>query len=267
MFTYNSYNEAFNNNDTNELDQMAKSIINKNKSGSGSSNKSSGVSYNGHFNNNNNNNMKIHKNNMFNKVKHNNKSFEKETLKGVEAFQNNVDFKFSPMDNFYDDKTQEYRGDFMSGLPTPLDNDSIDSKTYRSDSLSLNLDDNSQSPDYFNDITSEYSFLPKKKKNHLRMNNNHLQKYTENDDKEVLNHLKKCAECRGQLLHLLKNNGHVFNNNTTDKTDNKISNNINKSNNNESIIGKINYIEMKEIIILIMIGIIIIFVLDIFLRK
>ena len=88
------------------------------------------------------------------------------------------------------------------------------------------------------------------------MNNKHLQEYSENDDNKVLDHIKNCDECKNQLLGLLKKNDMMCQQNS-------------KGNVNEEggIFGKINYTELKEIIILLMIGIIIIFIIDIFLRR
>lgn len=266
MLSYNSYNEAFGNDEFDQLDQMARSINNKKRSGIRESNKALAVSYNEDFNNVE-RDIHNHKKNMHETVKKANKSFEKDTIKGIEAFRSETDFQFSPTCNFIDEKSGKYKGDFSSGLPSPLENSSLDSNSYFNDSFSLESGNNSQSPEYFNDISSEYSFLPKKKQKHLRLNNKHLQEYTENDEQPVLDHIRNCNECKNELIKLLKRDdpeGRSF----ADLHISTEKHEENKSKKEEgSIFGKINYIEMKEIVILIMIGIIIIFVLDIFLRR
>jgi hypothetical protein len=245
------FNDAFGNTD-NELDKMARDLNNK-------------------------------KNGFYNNVKKNNKSFEVDTIRGIEAFANEPGFQFAP-------QTGNYKGDFISGLPTPLednnsinDNDNFSYNTKNSnDSFSLGNkkesiysdnsehflssinSNNSNNSSYLdNDIISEYSFLPKKKKKHLRLNTKHLQEYTENDDRLILEHIKNCNECKTHLVNLLKNENHFISQKNTQNIQN--TQNLNKEEN--SLFGKINYKELKEVIILIIIGIIIIFILDIFLRR
>lgn len=96
----------------------------------------------------------------------------------------------------------------------------------------------------------------------MRLNTEHLQRYTENDEHHILEHIKKCDECKQHLLKLLRSDNH-FIQNEKEKEKEKPREEIQES----TIFGKINYKELKEVIILIIIGIIIIFVLDIILRK
>lgn len=220
----NNFDEVFKNNDLDSLDKMARNI-NKKKN------------YHREITNDINNN-------------------EKTTLKGIEAFSNEPNFSFSPQTNFYD-KNGNYKNDFFSGLPTPLDEMS-NNKSEKSFTLSSNSSnkyinnsdnsDNSNNIESFDDISSEYTLLPKKKKKYLRLNNSHLQDYSESDDKLILKHIQNCEECKEHLLDLLKNKNHF----------------ISKPKNENF---EINYKELKDVIILIIIGIIIIFVLDIFLRR
>jgi hypothetical protein len=204
------------------------------------------------------------KNSMYSNVKKSNRSKDKEILQGIEAFENQPGFTFSP-------HTSDYKGDFVSGNPTPLDSDTYDQYSNsqdisQGDSFSLGGQQNSE---HFlslsdgncsdsDDVWSEYSYLPKNKKKSLRSNNKHLQKYTENDEQLILEHIKNCSECKNHLLSLLKNDNH-FIQKEIDLPKEKDDNN--------SLFGKINYKEIKEVIILIIIGIIVIFILDIFLRR
>jgi hypothetical protein len=222
----NNFDEVFINNDLDNLDRMARDI----------------------------NKKKHHYKDISNDINNN----EKTTLKGIEAFSNEPNFSFSPQSNFYD-KNGNYKSDFFSGLPTPLDEISID-KSEKSFALSSNkYSTNSDNIESFDDISSEYTLLPKKKKKHLRLNNEHLKDYSESDDKLILKHIQNCEECKDHLLNLLKNENHFI---SSQKNPEIINTNKETEKNFE-----INYKELKDVIILIIIGIIIIFVLDIFLRR
>lgn len=209
----------------------------------------------------------------YNDVKNYNHNKDKETLRGIEYFENQPGFQFSP--SHIKDK-----GDFKSGLPSHLEDNSC-SESYGESQInslgdSFSLDGKksehfvsmSMSDENYSDsdVISEYSYLPKNKKKKLRMKSKHLQKYEENDEELILDHIKKCDQCKHHLLTLLKNDNH-FVNKENDKIIQKSFINDIKEENETGFFGKINYKEMKEVIILIIIGIIIIFVLDIFLRR
>lgn len=166
----------------------------------------------------------MNKKQIYNNAVNTQNRFEQETLKGVEAYGN----IFSAYD--------KNKSDFTSGLPTPMeDMDSISD---------------------IKDLSSEYSYLPKKKQKHLRLNNKHLKDYTDSDEQMILEHIKSCNECKNQLLILLKDNNH------------EASQKSNQSHQiSPEVTSKINYKEIKEIIIIVMIGIIILFLLDVVLRK
>ena len=254
---YNQYNDPFSNTEFIELDKEARKIADKRKS-------------------------------VYKDVKKTNKNFDKETLKGIDAYYGDPTFSFLPMDNNYFKK----KGDFISGLPTVFENSDNESKSddfsssISSDRLSQMHDSNpykiknKNKKDVKNfsdnilsdcgslsfsgnfsdtDLSSGYSSLPKKHKSHLRLNTDHLKKYKDHDDKNILNHIKTCTECKTQLLELLKENNHVFSN--------SYKNDLNMSiQDNDSFFG-LNYKEFKNVLILIIIGIIIIVVIDLFLRK
>jgi hypothetical protein len=210
---------------------------------------------------------------LYSDVRKTNQSRDQETIKCLQAYENEPGFQFSP--------SVTYKGDFSSGMPRHMENESQDGSINSSysysqnnsfgDSISfdgkksehfLSMSDNNNSD---SDIISEYSYLPKNKKKHIRMNTKHLQNYKENDEQLILDHIQKCEECKQHLLYLLKNESHFVHNK---KEEEKKEVEINTENVSEnSIFGKINYKEIKEVIILIIIGIIIIFVLDIFLRR
>jgi hypothetical protein len=208
-------------------------------------------------------------------VKINKDSFESDMIRGIDASYNDTTFNFLPVGNIYKKK-----GDFVSGLPTSFDEKSSDSKLSEASELqSKNSVDESMERSFIinseTDLTSTYSILPKKVKKQLRMNTDHLKRYTDNDEKEVLGHLNKCDDCKQQLLKLLKGENHVFPNINTDKSDKKEKKEDKVKEEKEeekkcetegSLIG-LNYKEIRDIIILIMIGVIIIVFADIFLRR
>jgi len=192
----NQFDNAFYNNDNNELDNMARQLNDKKKK-------------------------------LYTQVKNDYKNQEKETLKGIDAIYSDNSGNFAP--SYSDYSLDNYKSDFDSGLPTPL-----------SEVSSINYD---------SEISSEYSSLPKKSKKHLRLHTQHLQRFNEKDDKMILEHIKNCDECKYQLLHLLKTENHIF-----------------PKKEQENILG-MNYTELKDLLILIIIGSIIIVLLDIFIRE
>lgn len=225
----NMFDEVFINNDVDNLDKMARNI----------------------------NNRKKHYNSVTKNINNN----EETMLRGIEAFSNEPNFNFSPQTNFYD-KNGNYKNDFVSGLPTPLDEIS-DDKSEKSFTLSSYKDD-SDIMESFDDLSSEYTLLPKKKKKHLRLNNEHLKEYSDCDDKSILKHIQNCKECKKHLIEILKNENINENININKKKINNVDNNdVNMVKYKDSF----NYKEIKDIIILIIIGIIIIFFFDIFLRR
>jgi hypothetical protein len=246
-----NFNEAFSNNEFEELDKRARALNNKKK-------------------------------NMYKDVEHSNKLFEKEMIKGINACYSDPSFNFLPVNNGY-----KRTGDFVSGLPTPFDDEkSVDADSvsnYKSDSIGISDSDNKYGIDSSDNMSSDkkslfataesdvstiYSSLPKKIKRKLKSNSDHLKKYADKDEKSVLNHLQKCDDCKKQLFLLFKNEGHIFpkvveNNkicqpleDKTDKTDKKEDTNI---------LG-MGYKELKDIVILVMIGIIIIIFVDMITR-
>jgi hypothetical protein len=250
---YNQYNDAFSNGDYAELDKIARDINNKKK--------------------------------LYKDAKNNNKTFEKDTVKGISAYYGDPNFSFLPMDNHY----HKNKGDFVSGLPTPLEDqscsDTMSKSSISSDNLSsmYNLKNNGYSSDNLSsddyslmftpsetDLSSGYSSLPRKTKKHLKLSTEHLKKYKDNDDK-AFNHMMSCLECKQQLLNLLKENNHVFSHDTqnnTQRNTNNINTDINdKTNKDDTTLFGLNYKELRDIIILIMIGVIIIVFIDVFLRK
>jgi hypothetical protein len=105
------------------------------------------------------------------------------------------------------------------------------------------------------------SFSPKIKKQ-LKNKTKHLEHV--NDDKSILTHIKNCEQCKKELLLLLKNeNTNFFNNEHF--TSNNLNNQMNLQNNTTSSI--FNFSEVKDIIILILIGIFIIIFIDILFKK
>jgi hypothetical protein len=101
----------------------------------------------------------------------------------------------------------------------------------------------------------------KKYKKQLKKNSKHLKH--KNDDNYILDHIKNCEECKNQLISLLKENENKNNNNVVNTV---IKDNDVKINN---ITDNVNsyLINFREIIILIIIGIFIIVILNVFGNK
>jgi hypothetical protein len=127
----------------------------------------------------------------------------------------------------------------------------------------------SSSPLDENSLSSTYSSLPSKIKKRLRMSSPHLKKNktqsTNSDDNDIL-HLKSCNDCRSKLMALLSNSN-IF-------THNNLSTNQNQTNENNKPIQKssnsflnLTNPELKDIMVLILIGVIIILLIDIFVRQ
>lgn len=174
---------------------------------------------------------------------------------------------------------------FLSVDPKQKQNDFIDSSNSvdSSDSSSFGSTFNKKvysESDSFQSLSSEaldngslsstYSSLPSKIKKRLRMSSPHLKKYkhSSNSDNDDIQHLKSCNDCRSRLLallsgtnllptsNLLENNQHNQNNNNNNqpqKTSNSFLNLVNP--------------ELKDIMVLILVGVIIIMLIDIFVRQ
>lgn len=181
-------------------------------------------------------------------------------------------------DNSSDNSTQ-------SGLYGEISNGStFDTipKKYKKPKRVLSESDSFQSmssefPDFDeNSLSSTYSSLPLKIKKKLRMSSNHLKNNKnllngESEDQNDIAHLKSCNDCRSKLLSLLEN-AHLLN--FTNSSSNQT--NLNKKNeenivnkqikNNPSFLNLTNP-ELKDIMVLILIGVIIIMLIDIFVRQ
>ena len=135
--------------------------------------------------------------------------------------------------------------------------------------------------------SSSITFSPKIKKQ-LRLNTKHLSH--QNDDELIMEHLKKCDQCRNQLLILLKHDlpniqqskqqskqqlkqqnlqeQQIQEQQTQEQQNLQYQSNIQQQNYQQfDTNGIFSSPETKDIIILIMIGVFIIILLDIFMRK
>lgn len=222
-----NYNDAFANNDYQELDKLARHVNNKKK--------------------------------LQKSIERKNNRFEKEIYKGISCYNNDSSFNFLPIN-------KTYNGDFVSSLPSPMEENSIETKSLSSksnDDISIN------STNLDTELSSGYSLLPKKQKKRLRLNTEHLKKYKSNDDKYVLKHIKECDECKQQLLELLKENNHIFQNQISQSIPNPpsiLKQPIKQEEKTESLFS-LNYVEIRNIVIIILAGILLIVLIDIFLRR
>lgn len=186
-----------------------------------------------------------------------------ETCKGIECLASSQNSKFlphafTPSFGFF-----SAQGDFSNGLPShfvdsnPLNgNDASDSQSMfssdnmtsfasQSDGSTLSGDTYSISP--ISNFSDTSSLSPKIKKQ-LRLHTKHLQ--NQHSDDAILGHIKNCEGCKNELISLLQkeNKPHIFEAKPM-QPDNTLSPDI------------------KDMIILIMIGIFIIILLDLFMRR
>lgn len=123
------------------------------------------------------------------------------------------------------------------------------------------------------DISSNYSSLSPKLKNQFKMKSQHLKNYNDNNDQDILQHTAHCTQCKNLLTDLLKSivtkNGDNLMNNS--QSSQNLQNKINYSNHNnqesKSEIFGVNMPELKELLILVVIGIFIIVFIDVFMKK
>jgi hypothetical protein len=253
MNSYCDYKNAFSNKDNDSLEQEARRINNKHS--------------------------KLQK-----QVEHEYTRQNDEICKGMDCLMDPANARFAPPNmtsNFSFFSTQ---GDFASGLPSAISNDnsSNDStfsndiksnSTYSFNSLPMSMSSTfpiSESPlseNMESDMSSNYSSLSPKLKKHLRLNTSHLKNYTEKDDKIILAHMKKCEQCKSQLLDLLHINHNIP---LIENKSIKSSENIKILENDHILkqngILNISTSELKDMLILILIGTFVIILLDMFIR-
>lgn len=143
-------------------------------------------------------------------------------------------------------------------------------KNFESDFSDSSLDQMFD-PSYMSQISdiSSFSSLPQKIKKKIRNESPHLAKYKDKDEKDVFGHILNCTECKNQLAGLLKTVVSQDENNVCKNT----SSNVNQINNqktihyNDSQIFGMNTFELKDMLILLLIGIFIIIFIDMFVRR
>jgi hypothetical protein len=115
-------------------------------------------------------------------------------------------------------------------------------------------------------LSSTYSSLPEKIKKKLKMNSTHFKKnkHQSNTDVSDIQHLKSCDDCRNKLFSLLQNTGVLHHENLLEKNTQQITKSSKKQSN--SFLNLTNP-ELKDVMVLILIGVIIIMLIDIFVRQ
>ena len=264
MDSYCGYNNVFSNTESNDLDKLARQINDERK-------------------------------NLNQQVQNNFQLKQQQTCQGLDCLFDPVNSRFAPSTLGSQFSFFSPQGDFSSGTPTglKLPNQNKKTKKYKvqpeyasnysfspySDSQSQNNDSSSNFSDIgstysFKSVSSNYSSLPSKMKKKLKVSSKHLQNFDSDDD--TLDHLKKCEQCRNQLAAILQGEknmkqSHVFNNigsivpQYKDASDNEgiihINNppNISHASDNTNKSGILFVTpELKDILILILIGIVII---------
>lgn len=111
-------------------------------------------------------------------------------------------------------------------------------------------------------LSSTYSSLPLKIKKRLRMTSPHLKKYKQssNSDNDDIQHIKSCDDCRNRLLELLSGT------NLLENIQNNKQINIQPQKASTSFLNLVNP-ELKDIMVLILVGVIIIMLIDIFVKQ
>lgn len=249
MTSYCQYNDAFSNTENDNLDNLARQLNNKHKK----LNKITNDGFKNQFDTN---------------------------YSGVKCLADPSNSRFAPPNLENDFSFFSAQGDFSSGLPTPFEKQfNKKKKKYYKDSDSSNYTDNNSIESFGSvsspkknlseefgssiakiesDISSNYSSLPPKIKKQLRLNTPHLKKYDDNDDKTVIKHMKECKQCQAQI---------------NEQINNQLMNIINPMMHNNSIVTQnpgimnFNSPELKDTLILVLIGIFIIIIFDVFFRR
>lgn len=148
----------------------------------------------------------------------------------------------------------------FSSLPESIVNS--ENSVNSSFNSSFNSDSNRDRESIFTDGISEMSLsvdskLPLKVKSKLKQNK-HL--HNKDSDHDMISHINNCSTCRKELMSLLTNNENQNDKNINIENKNQTTKNINK-------LKQFNTSDIKDIIIILMIGIFIIILLDIFLKN
>jgi len=176
---------------------------------------------------------------------------------GIDNLTNNNKYSFLPMNKNnvtnYDNKYQTNNKLIYQDFEDSSDNFSVDNSLFSSDLI------DSESIDLYLNKAKDC------KKNNLTNFKNIVNSisYDEcsKDDNNIFDHIKKCQNCKNKLIKYL-------NITINNETHNKINNDTNNdTNNNEKKLfnfklNKLEQLSIKEIIVIIMIGIFIIIVLD-----
>jgi hypothetical protein len=191
-----------------------------------------------------------------------------ETCKGIECLSSQQNSKFLPHSFTPSFSFFSAQGDFSNGLPSHfVDANPLNANSELSDNQSIMSSDNisfgSQSDHASMFTTDTYNFsdassLSPKIKKQLRLHTKHLQ--NQNNDDAILGHIRKCEGCKNELIALLQkeHSNHIFPSpiiNTTQMMPNVRSD------------GLFNSPDTKDVLILIMIGVFIIILLDLFMRR
>lgn len=235
MSSFTQYDNAFDNSDNDKLDRLARQVNEDKK--------------------------KLHK-----KIRDSISNTEANSYVAMDCLMDPNNARFAQ--NLSDFTFFSTQGDFSSKLPTPMEQYKKN-KYGDSDSIftpgSSNINNLSSDQYSFSDISSEYSSLPQKVKKHLKSQTSHLKKYSESEDPhmdetKILSHIKKCEQCKNEIIGILKSNDE--NKKIIEKSNKKSY--ITKQ--NDTIYGMTNF-ELKNVLILILIGVFIIVFIDIFIRK
>jgi len=185
--------------------------------------------------------------------------------KSENSKKSNISYK-NKSKYLYDDSISE------STINSKFDSDSDYDFTSNLDSISIDspsLDsyiDNIKEKSNTQQKNSIHNFIKTLK--HNKKNNKNQNKHNEhlNDDEDIFTHIKYCFECREQLLKYMKNHNHNNTNNNNHNNNNNENDIFKKIRNTESLFSYFGTLELKEIILIIVLGIVLIIILDFLMR-
>ena len=202
-----------------------------------------------------NNKEKIQKNNLFNQVKHESNEEEKRWAQGIDTITNSNNFSYLPMNKNYQNQL------YSSNVDEYADNASNNFTNDKSSDIYSNIDSETLDS-YLDSVSVDFENNKKMKNYNKNVNKNNFAKIVESlhydecsrDSDNIFDHIKNCLNCKNKLLKFLNYNVKEYN-----KSDNEI------IDYGKSLFANTN-MGSKEIITIIMLGLFIIFIMDMLMR-
>jgi len=220
MSLYYQYDNAFANNDNDNLDKLARKINNSHKK-------------------------------TYKEARDHYRKQTDNICSGIDSLTDPSNARFAPSNILNTYSYINNNSDFGSDLPTPLQqsDNSLQEESHSADSINSSFAGitNFSEEDAISSISSNYSRLTKKQKKYLRQNNKHLKNF---NDKNTIDHIEDCDQCKFdfiKIMNLLKHQNNIE---------------IKPEPIKENKILNLSTPELKDVLILILAGILIIIVFD-----